>query len=214
MKNETQTTAQKTYAKLSAELAPVYEKAQIAVMDIVEAQEAAEGISGQIGTLCDKLFAEVRGIQLNKGKSASEIFNVLAYLAGYDYIAAADGTPDINGKKNSKGAPWPKGTLSTYRAQCQKVERPKNQGGLGRKVSDYPTFKELRAEANPRVEKSDFEKAMAEFKAAKLTTANRGKIEKAILATLKAQLIELAKAARPEAVTAAAPKSHAKKKAA
>lgn len=207
----TKTTHEKTYLKLSEELNPTFGKAHAAVQDIIEAQEEAEGIQSNIGALCDTLFAEVVSIQKTEGQSATEIFNVLAYLGGFDYIAAEDGTPNIAGKKNKRpdGA-WPKGSLSTYRAQCQKAERPKNQGGLGKKVSDFPTFKELRAEVNPRNEPSQFDKAIKEFKAAKLTAANRKAIEKAILATLEKEL----KATLAAAETKAAPKSHAKKKAA
>tara|TARA_E500000178_G_scaffold274387_1_gene272990 strand:+ start:98 stop:856 length:759 start_codon:yes stop_codon:yes gene_type:complete len=145
------TTLLKNTEALDAQFGAAHE----AVQDIIELQEKAEGVSGQIGTVADTLFSEIVTIQKETEQSAAQIFNTLAYLSGHDYYQDEVGNPDSNGKKNNRGAPWPKGTLSTYRAQCQKAERAECEGGLDKPVSSFDSFKELRAEVNPREKKVD-----------------------------------------------------------
>jgi hypothetical protein len=144
-----------SYLKNSEALNAQFEAAHIAVADIIELQENAETVSGQIGTKADILFDEIVRIQKDTDQPVNQIFNTLAYLSGHDFYQDSDGNPDAAGKKNNRDCPWPKGTLSTYRAQCQKAERPTADGGLATRVSEFPDFKTLRADVNPRVKKTD-----------------------------------------------------------
>lgn len=201
----------KNYLKNSEALKPIFEGAETVCHDILEAQEKGVEIQGQIGELSDALFQQCRKISNEEGLSAAEIFNNLQFMLGYNYKADENLAPSLEGKpyKTEQGA-WPKGTLSTYRSVMLAYENR----GLG-KIGDEPTMKELRAKVNPQKDKDAFMEAIRAFRNAKdMADKDKARIERAMLAVMKHELTALANAAKAPAKAPAAPKSHAKKKAA
>ena len=212
-----------TYLKNSDALMDSHEEALTICHDILEGNDAAREIKDKVVRLSDRLFEAVKRLCKSEGISVEEAFNNLAFMMGYNYNGDTEtGAPDLGGSYiKREGGAWPKGTLSTYRAQMGKFD--KEHGG----IEKAPTFTELKKTVNPK--KSDpLLEAIKEVRANKeLSDAEKQCIEVDMLNTLKdylqrvvADKKDAAKRAQgpkqaPKAKAAPkAPKSHAKKKAA
>jgi len=194
----------KNYLKNSEALKPVFEEAETICHDILEAQEKGAEISASIGDLANGLFNKCRDISKNEGLSPSEIFNNLQFMLGYNYKADKEGKPDLEGSnyKTEQGA-WPKGTLSTYRAVMLACEKR-----LNKSLHDFGSFDVLRQALKTEPQKNELIEAIKAVNKSDLSEKEKQRIERVMLACLQQ---ELKASLKPKK---AAPKSHAKKKAA
>ena len=118
------TQAQAAFLKNSAALNPIFGDAQAACKSILDIKAGIVKEDAKLTDVSTTLFNQVRGISKTEGLPAKEIFNRLAYLMGYDHKTDAAGNLDVDGtKKVKEGGPWPRGTLSTYRAVIQSWEK-------------------------------------------------------------------------------------------
>lgn len=217
----TNTITETNYLKNSAALEASHDEALTICHDILEGKEATKKLNEKVAKLSDQLFEAVKTLCKNEGISVEDAFNNLAFMMGYNYTGdPKTGAPDTKGDYIKKGDAWPKGTLSTYRAQMNKFD--KEHGGIAK----APTFTEMKKTVNPKSADPlmDAIKAMRKGWADKPQTL--AKMEKVLLQDIRAGIefeakrikdIEAAakKAEKKQAPkTAAAPKSNAKKKAA
>lgn len=217
----TNTITETNYLKNSAALEASHDEALTICHDILEGKEATKKLNEKVAKLSDQLFEAVKTLCKNEGISVEDAFNNLAFMMGYNYTGdPKTGAPDTKGDYIKKGDAWPKGTLSTYRAQMNKFD--KEHGG----ISNAPTFTEMKKTVNPKNADPllDAIKAMRKGWADKPQTL--AKMEKVLLQDIRAgiefeakrikEIEAAAKKAAPKQApkTAAAPKSNAKKKAA
>ena len=235
----TNTIVETNYLKNSAALEASHEEALTICHDILEGKEATKKLNEKVAKLSDQLFSAVKTLCKNEGISVEEAFNNLAFMMGYNYTGdPKTGAPDTKGDYIKKGEAWPKGTLSTYRAQMNKFD--KEHGG----IAEAPTFTEMKKTVNPKQDDPllDAIKAMRKEWAEKPETLK--KMEKDLLSDIRAgiefeikrlkdieaaakkaaeapaeapaEVVAEAEKAIAEAAAkkAAAPKSNAKKKAA
>ena len=219
--NNTQTIAADNYKRNSDALMDSHESALTICHDILEGKEATKALNDKVAKLSDALFMAVKDLCKAEEISVEEAFNNLAFMMGYNFTGnPKTGQPDTSGEYIKRGDAWPKGTLSTYRAQMNKFD--KEHGGIAK----APTFTEMKKTVNPKTADPllDAIKAMRKEWADKPQTL--AKLEKELLQDIRAGIefeakrlkdIEAAakKAEKKQAPkTAAAPKSNAKKKAA
>lgn len=199
----------KNYLKNSEALKPVFEKAETICHDILEAQDDAKAIAGNIGELANNLFMQCREISKNEGLKPTEIFNNLQFMLGYSYKADKTGAPDLDGKtyKTEQGS-WPRGTLSTYRATMLAAEKR-----LNKNLHDFPTYEALKQAAAAPKKESPFDEVKALLKEAdsKLQDSQKEMLAAAMMKAAQAELNKMAKASKAsEAKPTAKPKSNAK----
>ena len=218
--NNTQTIAEANYLKNSDALMASHDEALTICHDILEGKEATKKLNEKVAKLSDQLFSAVKSLCDKEAISVEEAFNNLAFMMGYNYTGnPKTGAPDVTGEYIKKGEAWPKGTLSTYRAQMNKFD--KEHGGIAK----APTFTEMKKTVNPKQADPllDAIKAMRKEWAEKPQTL--AKMEKDLLSDIRAGIefeikrlkdIEAAakKTEKKQAPKTAAPKSNAKKKAA
>jgi len=218
----TKTTQEANHLKNSDALMGSHEEALTICHNILEGKEASAALSADIARLSDSLFDAVKRLCKAEDITVEQAFNNIAYMMGYDYKGDEGGNPEAGGTYTKReGGAWPKGTLSTYRAQMNKFD--KEHGGIAK----APTFTEMKKTVNPKKEDALLSaiKAMRKEWADKPETL--AKMEKVLLQDIKAgiefeakRIKEIAVAAKkaekkqePIAPAKAAPKSNAKKKA-
>ena len=203
-----------TFLKNSDALMNSHEEALTICHDILEGNDAAREIKDKVVRLSDRLFEAVKRLCKAEDISVEEAFNNLAFMMGYNYNGDTEtGAPDLDGAYiKREGGAWPKGTLSTYRAQMGKFD--KQHGG----IEKAPTFTELKKTVNPK--KADpLLEAIKAYRASKeWTDKEKASMDAAILRDIAAELKhrdgKKKEAAKKAEGPKQAPKSHAKKKAA
>jgi len=218
--NNTQTIAAANYKRNSDALLDSHESALTICHDILEGKEATKALNDKVAKLSDALFLAVKDLCKTEDISVEEAFNNLAFMMGYNFTGdPKTGKPDVTGEYIKRGDAWPKGTLSTYRAQMNKFD--KEHGGIAK----APTFSEMKKTVNPK--KAD--KLLDAIKSMRKEWADKpetlAKMEEVLLQDIRAGIefeakrikdIEAAaKKAAPKVAphkVAAAPKSNAKKK--